>query len=395
MSSALTPRRCLSRNIFLGFSLFSLGGAGLAGWLFAAKPMDMVLMQLTFYGAWCCLFGARVGGYLGAMMEEDCCSDLDMGVLSSMGSMIGTLSAGLIGTALTGLALATLPWTAVFAAFAAFAVGHALLGFVRPLRVARGPHLDKRGRVLGPDGRPLPADRQPPRMPDRVGVLLAISAVVILALTLVMAVMMGSDFGHPVMMAPMMYGMFGTMIGGMLGGWLAGLLDEHEGHPDHDNPVMVSAMALMAGMMGGMPSGMIGGMMAIMGVNAIALTVAGGLAIAGFSWAWVMRGRYTVATASPVESPAATPTVTVPSPTSPADVAAAAIGSTVLVVKGMSCDACRVKVTRKVGDLPGVQAVEVDVEAGRVRVEWGDGFAGIEAVKERIVRVGYTVEGTS
>jgi hypothetical protein len=72
--------------------------------------------------------------------------------------------------------------------------------------------------------------------------------------TRLIAVMMGSDLGHPVMMAPMMYGMFGTMIGGMLGAWLARLFDEHEGHPDHDNPVVVSAMALMAGMMGGMPS---------------------------------------------------------------------------------------------------------------------------------------------
>ena len=382
----MSVRRRLSRNIFLGFSAFSLAGAGVAGWLFAARPMDMVLIQLTFYGAWCCLFGARVGGLLGAMMEEDCCSELDMGVLSSMGSMLGTLSAGLIGTAVTGLAISTLPWPQVFGGFVAFALAHAALGAVRPLRVTRSPHIDKRGRVLGPDGRPLPAEAQPPRMPDRVGVLLAISAAVVLALTLIMAVMMKVDFGHPVMMAPMMYGMFGTMIGGMLGGWLAGLLDEHEGHPDHDNPVMVSAMALMAGMMGGMPSGMIGGMMAVMGVKAISTTVVGGVVIAGFSWAWVMRGRYGISAAE--AAPSAAP-----------DEAAreggahpsAAGGSVTLAVTGMTCDACRAKVTRKVGELAGVQRVEVDLQGGRVVVEWGDGFVGLDAVKERIETVGYSV----
>ncbi len=379
---ALSARRRLSRDIFLGFSAFTLLGGGLAGWRFAGSAMDMVLLQLTFYGAWSCFFGARVGGYLGAMMEEDCCSDLDMGVLSSMGSMLGTLSAGLIGTALTGLALVTLPWAVVLAGFTAFALGHALLGHFRPLRVSRAPTLDKRGRLLGPDGRPLP--RQPLRMPDRVSVLLAISAVVILALTMVMALMMGSDLGHPVMMAPMMYGMFGTMIGGMLGGWLAGLLDEHEGHPDHDNPVMVSAMALMAGMMGGMPSGMIGGMLAIMGVNAIAACVTGGVVIAGFSWAFVMRGRYAV---TPVGDGAGQERVTA------APVADGVVqqGSAMIRVKGMTCDACRLKVVRKLGEVAGVSAVDVDVDAGRVRISWGDGFAGLEAVEDRIARLGYEV----
>jgi copper chaperone CopZ/MFS family permease len=383
-------RRRIARNIFLGFSLLSLAGAGLAGLLFEAKPMDMVLLQLVFYGAWSCLFGARVGGHLGAMMEEDCCSDLDMGVLSSMGSMLGTLSAGLVGTALTGLGLATVPWWAVFAVFVTFALVHGLLGRFSPRRMERLPHVDKRGRVLGPDRRPLPLEQQPPRMPDRVAVLLAIAAAVALALTLAMAVMMGSDLGHPVMMAPMMYGMFGTMLGGMLGGWLAGLLDEHEGHPDHDNPVMVSAMALMAGMMGGMPSGMIGGMMAIMGQKAVALTVAGGLAIAGLSWFWVVRGRYRVARAEPLGFvPEAAPR---PEGAAAVAVGEGPVGSTVLRVAGMTCDACRMRVTREVGAVAGVQAVDVDVEAGRVSVAWGEGFEGVEVVSRKIAHLGYVVE---
>ena len=295
----MTARRRVAWAIYLALSGLSLGLAGASGALFAAKPMDMVLMQLVFYGAWWCLIGAREGGYVGAMMEEDCCSNLDMGVLSSMGSMLGTLSLGLVGTAVTGLGLATLPWWAVFAGTVGLALAHVVIGTLVPLRVERSPNLDRRGRALGPDGRPLPDAQQPLRMPDRVAILLAVSAAVLLLLTFAMAVLMRSDFGHPVMMAPMMYGMFGTMLGGLVGGWLAGLLDEHEGHPDHDNPVMVSAMALMAGMMGGMPSGMIGAMMAIMGQRAIGITVAAGLAIVALSWALVMRGRYHIVRSVP------------------------------------------------------------------------------------------------
>ena len=398
-----TTRRRVARNIFFGFSAFALAGAGLAGWLFHASPMDMVLLQLTFYGAWCCLFGARVGGYLGAMMEEDCCSELDMGVLSSMGSMLGTLSAGLVGTALTGLALTWIPWFAVFSAFAVFATAHAVLGAVRPLRVVRSRHIDNRGRVLGADGKPLPDHAQPPRMPDRVGALLAVSAVVVLALTMVMAVMMGSDLGHPVMMAPMMYGMFGTMIGGMLGGWLAGLLDEHEGHPDHDNPVMVSAMALMAGMMGGMPSGMIGGMMAIMGMNAIVLSAAGGIIIAGFSWTWVMRGRYGIATEP---GHAVSPAVPLPLPRAPnsdgnANLATkpppagegVPMNTTTILVQGMSCAACVHGVTKALSRLDGIARVEVELASGTAKLEHVGTGPDMDAVRRALDDAGYALGG--
>lgn len=390
-------RRRLARNVFFGFSAACLLGAGVAGLAFAHRPMDLVLIQLPFFGAWACFVGARVGGLLGSMMEEDGCSDIDMGVLSSMGSMIGTLATGLLGTALTGLTLARLEWWALWGAAVAVAGIHGVFGARYPLRVARLPHLDRKGRLLGADGLPLPADWQPLRMPDRVTALLAAAAVVTLLLALVMALLMGGDLGHPVMMAPMMYGMFGTMLGGMVGGWLAGLLDEHEGHPDHDNPVMVSAMALMAGMMGGMPSGMIGGMMAVMGDLAIAVTVLGGLVIVGLSWAWAMRGRYRIAPAVPLtlqgvqtppeEAPSRAAAASIPAPRVPT-------GAAVLAVQGMTCDACRERIARGVGALPGVQEVEVDLGAGLVRVRWGEGFAGLDAVRARIAQVGYLVQST-
>ena len=80
----------------------------------------------------------------------------------------------------------------------------------------------------------------------------------------------------------------------MVGGWLAGMLDEHQGAPQHDNSIMVGAMALMAGMMGGMPSGMIGGMMSIMGFSAIGMTMGTGVALIALVWIVMLRGRYVV-----------------------------------------------------------------------------------------------------
>lgn len=378
-------RRRVARDVFFGLSAFALLGAGVAGLLFPDRAMDRTLLQLVFYGAWSCLLGARVGGLLGAMMEEDCCSELDMGVLSSMGAMLGTLAGGLVGTALTGLGLSTLSWGEVWVGAVCLAAAHALIGRLWPLRVARLVHLDARGRTLGSDGLPLPPDQQPLRMPDRLGVLLALSAAIVLGLTLAMAAMMGGDLGHPVMMAPMMYGMAGTMLGGMVGGWLAGLLDEHEGHPDHDNPVMVAAMALMAGMMGGMPSGMLGGMMAVMGVQAIGWTVVGGLALGVACWVLVMRGRYRVVHAPGQNSPRVTEAAPAPLILNG--------GHAVLRVRGMTCDACRLRIERGLASVPGVAQVRADVEAGTVEIWWTAAFAGLEAVGQRIETLGYELVG--
>jgi copper chaperone CopZ len=319
-------------------------------------------------------------------MEEDACSELDMGVLSSMGAILGTLSTGLLGTALTGLALLH-SWKAVWIGTLVLAGAHTAIGWVRSLAIRRQPHMSDRGLHLQRDGLPLPPEQQPLRMRDRLAVLLAVCVAIMLVLTLIMAVMMGKDLGHPVMMAPMMYGMFGTMLGGMLGGWLAGLLDEHRGHPDHDNPVMVAAMALMAGMMGGMPSGMIGGMMAVMGDRAIWTTVAAGLLIPAVCWLALVRGRYRFVLASGVEAPR--PPLHPSRPVARTTESASATGGASLRVAGMTCDVCVMKVTRQLGALPGVHGVDVDLMSGIVHVQWGDGFAGIGAVRERILDLGY------
>ncbi|MES2642465.1 MAG: heavy metal-associated domain-containing protein [Myxococcota bacterium] len=386
----LTTRR-VARDTFFVASAVSLGGAGLTGFLFEKSPMDMVLLQLVFYGAWACLVGARVGGWLGAAMEEDCCSDLDMGVTSSMGSILGTLSAGLVGTALTGLAL-QVPWLPLWVGAVGLTALHALVGWWRPLVMIRLPHLDERGRVCGPNGLPLAGEQQPLRMRDRLAILLTVSVVLLLVLTFVMAALMGGqNLGHPVMMAPMMYGMFGTMLGGLLGGWLAGLLDEHRGHPDHDNPVMVAAMALMAGMMGGMPSGMIGGMMAVMGMNAVVITVVAGGMLVLVSWALVVRGRYRLAVGGSEEAVRPPLPETRTHLASNTDPVAAVAGGALLRVRGMTCDACVGKVTRHVGAMPGVTRVRVELREGLVELSWGEGFGVLADVEERIERLGYEV----
>jgi copper chaperone len=55
-----------------------------------------------------------------------------------------------------------------------------------------------------------------------------------------------------------------------------------------------------------------------------------------------------------------------------------------LVVEGMSCDHCRIAITDEVSRVSGVESVEVDVDAKRVRVAGADvdESAVIDAVDE-------------
>ncbi len=374
--------RRVVRWLMVASSLLCLIGAGVSGLLFQHLPMDMVLLQLVFYGAWACLSGAFVGGALGAGLEEDACGEMDMGITSSMGGILGTLATGLVGTALTGLAF-FVPWQTVWLGAVAVEGVHLVVRWAWPYHLERRTEFDERGCRCDAAGRRLPDEQQPLRMRDRVAILLALGAAAMLALTLAMAVLMGSDLGHPVMMAPMMYGMFGTMLGGMLGGWLAGLLDEHRGAAEHENPVMVGAMALMAGMMGGMPSGMIGGMMAVMGTRAIGITVATGVGLVLLCWVLAVRGRYRfvrggVPAAPRVDRRSVGPTV----------------GGASLRVAGMTCSACVDKVQRAVSTVAGVSLVQVDLAGGAVHVQWSDGFGGMEQVRASIEGLGYEAGGS-
>jgi copper chaperone CopZ len=58
-----------------------------------------------------------------------------------------------------------------------------------------------------------------------------------------------------------------------------------------------------------------------------------------------------------------------------------------LVVEGMSCEHCKVAITGEVSRVSGVESVDVDIDAKRVRVRGADLDAG--AVVDAIDEAGY------
>ncbi len=60
-----------------------------------------------------------------------------------------------------------------------------------------------------------------------------------------------------------------------------------------------------------------------------------------------------------------------------------------LVIEGMGCEGCVQAVREALGKLPGVRRVEVDLAAGRARVEQ-EGVA-VEALRAAVERAGYEV----
>ncbi len=60
-----------------------------------------------------------------------------------------------------------------------------------------------------------------------------------------------------------------------------------------------------------------------------------------------------------------------------------------LVIEGMGCEGCVQAVREALGKLPGVRRVEVDLAAGRARVEQ-EGVAA-EALRAAVERAGYEV----
>ena len=381
--------------LFFVTGALAIACAGYSGFAFSESPNDQVLIQMVFYGAWTSLVGAWVGGIWGARLEEDCCSSTDMGVLSCMGAFFGALAGGLIGTAATGLALQH-GWIPVFAVTVVLGSAHGASAYFLPLDLRRRSHVTARGLLTGPDGALLDEQHQPLRMKERAALLMALAAVVLLGLTLKMALMMGVNLGHPAMMAPMMYGMLGTMAGGMLGGWLSGVLDEHQGAPEHDNPIMVCGMALMAGMMGAMPAGMVGGMMGVMGDKAIAITVAAGVAFGAISAKFLLWERYEIvrwtgriAAAGGAGASGAPYREAIAETKEDRDMDT--IGGSSLRVKGMSCDGCVTKITGGVQPLAGITYIEVNLATATVSVRWGEGFVGMDAVRTKIQSLGYQV----
>ena len=65
--------------------------------------------------------------------------------------------------------------------------------------------------------------------------------------------------------------------------------------------------------------------------------------------------------------------------------------SKVLDVEGMSCDHCRMAVTRAVSSLEGVSSVEVSLENNTATVEFEESRLPLETIKQAIEAQGYEV----
>lgn len=64
----------------------------------------------------------------------------------------------------------------------------------------------------------------------------------------------------------------------------------------------------------------------------------------------------------------------------------------ILNVKGMSCGHCVKAVEGSVGELSGVQSVQVTLDEGKVAVEFNPSVVTLETIKETIDDQGYDVE---
>ena len=65
--------------------------------------------------------------------------------------------------------------------------------------------------------------------------------------------------------------------------------------------------------------------------------------------------------------------------------------SKIINVEGMSCDHCKMAVTKAVGALEGVSTVEVSLENRTVSVEFEEAQLPLDIIKEAIEGQGYDV----
>jgi len=67
------------------------------------------------------------------------------------------------------------------------------------------------------------------------------------------------------------------------------------------------------------------------------------------------------------------------------------MSSKIINVEGMSCDHCKMAVTKAVNALEGVSAVEVSLENKTVSVDFDEDRLSLDAVKQAIEVQGYDV----
>jgi copper chaperone len=62
-----------------------------------------------------------------------------------------------------------------------------------------------------------------------------------------------------------------------------------------------------------------------------------------------------------------------------------------LSVPGISCDHCKMSIEEAVGELAGVDKVEVDISARTVELSFDDAAVGLNQIIDAIEEVGYEV----
>lgn len=60
-------------------------------------------------------------------------------------------------------------------------------------------------------------------------------------------------------------------------------------------------------------------------------------------------------------------------------------------VPGISCDHCKMSIEQAVGELPGVDAVEVDISTRTVDLSFDEAAVGLDQIIDAIEEVGYEV----
>jgi len=68
------------------------------------------------------------------------------------------------------------------------------------------------------------------------------------------------------------------------------------------------------------------------------------------------------------------------------------MADTTYTVSGMTCQHCVASVTEEIGEIDGVQAVDVDLDSGRVTVT-SEAPVSDEAVRAAVTEAGYQLAG--
>ena len=62
-----------------------------------------------------------------------------------------------------------------------------------------------------------------------------------------------------------------------------------------------------------------------------------------------------------------------------------------LIVKGMTCNHCKMAVEKALNSLDGVDSAEVNLEAGKVSITYDDSKIKTDAINEAIKEEGYEI----